>query len=107
MASALSQRQTVAPLMEATIPLSTASRAMSALLSREKGMSLSKGSWQAKALTSIMILGGKTARSPAPWAILEAVKAFFKKPFTPLADDFSGHIEFLTDLFVLQSIGGK
>jgi hypothetical protein len=54
-----------------------------------------------------MILGGKTARSPAPWAILEAVKAFFKKPFTPLADDFSGHIEFLTDLFVLQSIGGK
>jgi len=38
---------------------------------------------------------------------LEAVQSFFKKPLTPLADYFPGQIEFITDLFVFEAIGGK
>jgi hypothetical protein len=99
--------QTLAPLMEATIPFLKASRAMSALLSREKGRCIWPGIWQAKALTSITTLGGKTTRSPASWTILETGQAFFKEAFAPLADDLSRHLEAFTDLFVFHAFGSE
>jgi hypothetical protein len=104
MASWLNQRQTVAPLMAVTIPFLSASRAMSALLSREKGRFLSPGIWQAQALTSMTTLGRKTTRSPASWTILETGQAFFKEAFAPLADDLSRHLEAFTDLFVFHAL---
>jgi hypothetical protein len=107
MASALSQRQTVVPLIEATMPFSMASRAISALLSRENGRFLSHGSWQANALTSIMTLGGKTTRPAASWTILQAGQAFFKETFSPLANDLSRRFESFTDFFILPAFSSE
>jgi hypothetical protein len=106
-ASSLSQRQTVAPLIEATMPLRTASRAISAWLKREKGRFLSPGSSHANAFTSITISGGKMTGPTLPWTILQTGHALFKKPFTPLADDLSWQAKAFTDFFILKAIGGK
>jgi hypothetical protein len=79
MASLLSQRQTVAPLIEATIPLLTAVRAISALLRRESGMPLSLGISQANALISIMTLGGENGKDDLAGGDPEARQDAFQK----------------------------
>jgi hypothetical protein len=52
-------------------------------------------------------LGGKAARSPAPWSILETGQALFKKTLSPLADDLSWHLQLFANLLVFESLGGK
>ena len=107
MASALSHRQTVVPLIEATIPLWTASRAISFRLRREKGRPRSLGNWQAKALISTTISGGKSARSPAPWPFFKSGQTLFEESFSPLGDDLSRQIELRADLFVGEPRSGE
>jgi hypothetical protein len=52
-------------------------------------------------------LGGKPARSPAPWQILETGQALFEKTLPPLADNLSWHLQLLADLLVFEALGGK
>ncbi len=89
------------------MPFSTTPLAISALLMRDNGIFRSQGSWQAKALTSMTTLGGKAARSPAPWSILETGQALFEKTLSPLTDDLSWHLQLFADLFVFESLGGE
>jgi hypothetical protein len=93
--------------MEATIPSFMASRAMSAWLNRESGSPLSQGNSHASALICTTILGGKTARSPAPWTILKTGQALFKKPLSPFTDNLSWHIDSTGDFFVLKTFGSE
>ena len=86
-ASASSHRQTVRPLMEATIPRWIASRAMSAQLNRDNGTPCSAGSWHARALTSTTISGGENARPPPARAVFQADQTLLGKSISPLADD--------------------
>jgi hypothetical protein len=52
-------------------------------------------------------LGGKAARSPAPWSILETGQALFKKTLSPLADDLSWHLQLFANLLVFESLGSQ
>jgi hypothetical protein len=52
-------------------------------------------------------LGGKAARSPLPWSILETGQALFEKTLSPFTNDLSWHLQLFTDLFVLKSISSK
>ena len=107
MASALSHRQMVTPLMEATIPRRTASRAMSAELRRDRGKPSSAGSAHARALTSMTIRGGKGAGPPAPRTIAQTVESLMEEAFWPLADDLTGEIQSPSDLVVRDALSGK
>src|SRR4030042_896503 len=105
MASASSHRQTVRPLIEATMPRRTASRAMSVQLNREKGSPTSLGSSQARAFTSTTTSGGKKIRPTPARAFLQAAQALLAEPFPPLADDLPGQIQTCGDLLVFQALG--
>jgi hypothetical protein len=84
----------------ATKPRRITSRTKSWRLNRDKGKPLWAGSSQASALTCMTISGGKTGRTPCARLILQASQAFFKKTFTPLADDLPRHRETGRDLVV-------
>jgi hypothetical protein len=105
MASASSHRHTVRPLIEATIPRRTASRAMSEQLNRDKGTSCSAGSWQARALTSTTASGGEKARPPPSRPVFQADQTLLEKPLSPLADDLPGQIQPLGNLRILEPLG--
>jgi hypothetical protein len=107
MASASSHRQTVRPLIEATIPRRTTSRAMSGQLNRENGNPCSYGSSQARALTSTTTPGGKKIRPARPRAALQAAQPLLAKPFSPLADDLPRQIQAGSDLGVFQPGTGQ
>src|SRR6266545_7757005 len=89
MASWSSQRQMVAPLIFATIPRATTSRAKSWRLNRDRGNSVWAGSSQARALTCTTTSGGKNGRAPGSGFILQTGQAFLKESFAPLADDLA------------------
>jgi hypothetical protein len=55
----------------------------------------------------MITVGGKAARSPAPWQILKTSQALFKKALPPLTDNLSWHLQLLANLFVFETIGGK
>src|SRR4030042_1571397 len=107
MASALSQRHTVAPLMEATMPRCTACCAMSSRLRREKGRPKSFGNWQARALISTTISGGKKAGSSAPGQLLQTSQALLEEALAPLRYDLSRQVQAFADLLVGQTLSGK
>jgi hypothetical protein len=54
-------------------------------------------------LVCTTILGGKTARSHAPWTILKTGQALFKKPLSPFTDNLFWHIDSTGDLFVFKT----
>lgn len=91
-ASALSHRQTVAPLMAATIPRCTASRVMSAWLKREKGRSLSAGNSQASALTCTSTSGGKKPGTTPAWAAFQARQSVVAETLPPFTDDLTRQV---------------
>jgi len=103
MASACSQRQTVAPLIEATMPRWTATSAICARPNRLKSL----GSWHASALISTTISGGKNRRAPASWSFFETSQTFFEETFSPLGDNLARQIKPPPDLFVLKPLGSQ
>jgi hypothetical protein len=105
MASASSHRHTVRPLIEATMPRRTASRAISVQLNREKGSPVSLGSSHARALTSTTTSGGKKIRPTPTRTTLQSTQALLAKSFPPFADDLPGQIQACGDLGVLQALG--
>ena len=107
MASALSHRQTVIPLMEPTIRCLMTSRAMSRSLKRDNGMPLSLGSSQARAFTSITTSGGKYAGTTASCLIPKTGQALFKETLPPFRDDLTGQLKPPTDLLILKPFGSK
>jgi len=48
----------------------------------------------------IMISGGKSAGSPAPWHFLEASQALVKEAFSPFGDNLPGQIKTFADLLI-------
>jgi hypothetical protein len=52
-------------------------------------------------------LGGKAARSPAPWSILETGQALFEKALSPFTDYLSWHLQLLANLFVFEALGSE
>ncbi len=85
MASSFSQRQRVMPLTLATIPLLVTSLCSSEIDKRDKGIPISRGISQAKALTSIITAGGKNPGSSTPRFILQAYKALIIEALVPFA----------------------
>ena len=65
-ASWLSQRQSVVPLIFATMPLAIASWRNSEIVQRANGKPRRDGNSQASALIATVALGGKAGRAPAP-----------------------------------------
>jgi hypothetical protein len=49
-------------------------------------------------------LGGKSARSPAPWSILETGQALFEKTLSPFTDDLSWHLQLLPNLLIFKAL---
>jgi hypothetical protein len=83
------QRQSVVPLILATMPLAIASCRSSATDQRAKGRSRRDGSSQANALIATTTLGGKAGWSPAAWSIVETRQPLKTEPLTPLAGDLA------------------
>jgi hypothetical protein len=52
-------------------------------------------------------LGGKAARSPAPWSILKTGQALFEKTLSPFTDNLPWHLQLFPDLFVFKSFCSK
>lgn len=67
MASSLSYRQIVIPLILATIPCSKTCLFSSSRLKRDSGMPSREGSSHASALTATTILGGETGQAARIW----------------------------------------
>jgi len=107
MASLLSHRQTVLPLMEATMPRLRAQLAIWPQVSREKGRPSSSGNWHARALTATTISGGKSGGSAPPWPFLQAGQALVEESLSPLGDDLPRQIQLLADLFVCEARGSE
>jgi hypothetical protein len=62
------------------------------------------GSSQARALISIMTLGGKARRSPAARLIFEPGQALEMEPTTPFADDLARRVEPCRDRVIGHSL---
>jgi hypothetical protein len=84
-----SQRQSVVPLILATMPLAIASCRSSATDQRAKGRSRRDGSSQASALIATTTLGGKAGWPPAAWSVVETRQPLKTEPLTPLAGDLA------------------
>ena len=104
-ASALSQRQSVTPLICATIPRATTSRWSSGMVQRANGASDRLGSSQASRLTSTTTLGGKAGSVPATWLFVQAGQPVIKESLPPFAHDLAGHMETRGDHIVAQPGG--
>src|SRR6266511_2885144 len=106
MASSSSHRQMLDPETWATIPRLTASARISEIENRDSGTPTVAGSSHAKALTSMITLGGKD-RGPSPAGpLLQPAKAFFEEPLAPLGHDLHGHGQPRRDLLVLPPRSG-
>jgi hypothetical protein len=80
---------------------------MSSRLRREKGRPKSFGNWQARALISTTISGGKKAGSSAPGLLLQASQALVEEALAPLRYDLSRQVQAFADLLVGQTLSGK
>jgi len=107
MASWSSQRQTVAPLICATIPRATTSLAKSWRLNRERGNSVWAGSSQASALTCTTTSGGKNGRSPGSWFVLQTGQPLLKEAFAPFAHDLARNRKAGSNLVIGTTLSGQ
>src|SRR5215468_8094603 len=106
-ASALNQRQSVTPLICATIPRVRTSRRNSGIVKHANGTSSRLGSSQASRLTSTTTLGGKAGCSPASRLFLKAKHSVLKEPVAPFADDLARRIETGGNDIVAEPVGGE
>src|SRR5581483_3199515 len=106
-ASADNQRQTVVPLICATSPCLTASRAISLPESRARGKPSRVGSSQARALTCTTSSGGKGRRAPTPCPIGQTGCALVKVTLPPLRDDLTWQAKSRSDLTVGVAVAGQ
>jgi hypothetical protein len=65
------------------------------------------GSWQAKALTSATMAGGKIGGATSAGSVLQSRKTFIEETFAPLAYLGSRELESFGDVFILPSIGSQ
>ena len=86
-----SQRQSVVPLIWATMPQATASRRSSATDQRARGRPCRDGSSHANALIATTTLGGKVRRSPAARPIVQTGQPIGTEPLAPLAGNLTWH----------------
>jgi hypothetical protein len=105
MASSWSHRQTVLPLMRATIPARCTSRATSAVLRRDNGTPRVAGSSHARALTWTTTSGGKSPGATRAGALLEAGQAFAEETLAPGADDIATDRERGGNVIVTATVG--
>src|SRR3970040_1085829 len=92
MASRLSQRHRVAPLISATRPWVTTSCWSSARDHRASGTPRVAGSSQARAFTATTTPGGKPGGPPAAGGLLQPPQAVLAEPLPPFADDLAGGV---------------
>ena len=106
-ASALSQRQSVTPLICATIPRAITSRWSSGTVKCASGTPWREGISQASRLTSTTTLGGEAGWAPAAGLFVQPGEAFEEEPVPPLADDLPRRIEAGGDDVVPDVLGGE
>src|SRR5512136_2290357 len=97
----------VAPLICATMPRATASRAKSRRLNRERGNWASAGNSQASALTCTTTSGGKNGRAPGAGFSLQAGHSFLEEAFAPLANDLARDRETGGNLVIALALSGQ
>jgi hypothetical protein len=79
-------------------------RWISDLLKRESGTPSLRGSSHATALTCATSSGGKTARAPRAWSVLQSLQTLLGEAFSPAPDDLGGHVESSADLDIRLTI---
>jgi hypothetical protein len=107
MASSLSQRQIVLPLIDATKPLPITSAASSSALQRESGTPVRLGNSHARAFTCTTTSGGKNPGAAGSGAFLQSGESFFKEAFAPKAHHIPAGVDVLGNLIIAPPIGGE
>jgi hypothetical protein len=93
--------------MLATNPLVRTSRAISAVLQRDRGTPLVAGNSHASALTCTTTSGGENRGTPRSIPITQTGQPFIEETLAPEGDDLAPRIQTFGDFTVGDALGSK